>query len=81
MKYFYIAVQHKLETGYHAYWIRVSTSDNLVAKMQPFTAATLCKSKSDAIRLVTFWNDRFIQNGTYAFREENITDEEMILPF
>lgn len=81
MKYFYIAVQHKLESGYHAYWIRVSTSDNLVAKMRPFTAANICKTKSDAIRIASVWNDCFIKNGTYAFKEENITDDEMLLPF
>lgn len=69
MKYFYIAVQRKIESGYYAYFIRVSTSDNLVSKMKPFTAANICPTKRRAWELSEEWNRSFIENGTYAFRD------------
>lgn len=81
MKYTYIAVQRKIETGFYAYWIRVSTSDNLVSKMEPFIAANICETKTKAIRVSNFWNNCFQENGTYAFTYENETDDDAVLPF
>lgn len=71
MKYFYIAVQRKRETGYQAYAIRVSESDNLAAKLAGYVAANICPTKRRAWEIANAWNNQFIANGTYYWKYEN----------
>lgn len=79
MKYFYIAVQRKIDSGFYAYFIRVSTSDNLTAKLSDFVAANICPTKRRAWEVSEAWNRSFIENGTYAFRDLFDDNEEIPL--
>lgn len=81
MKYVYIAVVREIETGQYAYPIRVSTSDNLIKKLQPFTIAQICSTKKDAYRITNNWNIDFNNNGTYAFSSTEEDEEDGLLPF
>lgn len=80
MKYFYIAVQQKIETGFYAYVIRVSTSDNLVHKLSHFYAANICDTKRRAHIIAAAWNNNFISSKECAFPVSD-WDENEPLPF
>ena len=78
MKYFYIAVQRERETGFQAYYIRVSESDNLAARLAGYYVANICPTKTRALELANAWNNQFIANGTYYWKYE---DDGEPLPF
>lgn len=80
MKHYYIAVQRERETGFQAYAIRVSESDNLVAKLSGYFAANICPTKRRAWEIANAWNNQFIANGTYYWKFDNADDGEP-LPF
>lgn len=85
MKYYYIAAQRRIDSGFYAYCIRVTNLDNIAERLRDFYAANVCSSKKEAAALAETWNMQFIANGTHAFMQnavEDPTDDECEhLPF
>lgn len=72
MKYFYIAVQVEENGKWYAYAVKVSTLENLCYRLERIRnvkAANICPTKKYAAELVDFWNNSFLQNGSYMFDE------------
>lgn len=69
MKNFYIAVQVKENDKYYAYVNRVSSSDNIVSKLQipNIITANICQSRKEAESWVQCWNDGNKANNRYMF--------------
>ena len=76
MKYYYIAAQRRIDSGFYAYCIRVTNLDNIAERLREFYAANVCSSKKEAAALAEAWNAQFIANGTHAFLRNNSADPE-----
>lgn len=69
MKGFYVAVQIEENGKYYAYAVKVSESDNLLAKLEikGIKTANLCSTKKLAERIVNMWNVAYKANKRYLF--------------
>lgn len=69
MKNFYIAATREENDKYYSYVIRVSTSDNLTAKLADTVCANIYQTKKQAELVVNHWNACHKANGQYLFDE------------
>lgn len=69
MKNFFIAIQIEENKKYYAYTLKVSSSDNLLSKLQikNITVANICKTEKEAKSIVESWNEIFKANDNYLF--------------
>jgi len=68
IKNVYIAVQIKENEKYYAYVIKTTDSNNLlsVLEIKGIITANIW-NKTEAYKVVEFWNENFKKNGTYLF--------------
>jgi len=73
MKSTYIAVEIKENGKYYAYAVKVSTSDNLISKLniKGVQFANLCGTKKSAEHIVNDWNAGHKANNRYLFDNQN----------
>ena len=65
-----MAIQVEENEKYHAYVLKVSESDNLIAKLgeiKNLVTANLCRTKKKAVTMTNIWNEAFKYNGDYMF--------------
>lgn len=64
----YIAVQVEYKGLYSAYTLKVSTSDNLLAKLdiKGIISANICSTRKEAKELVNVWNQGFKEKGVFG---------------
>lgn len=69
MKRFYVTIQIMENGKYYAYYITVSTADNLLSilKIKNIITANIFETKKRAGEVMKAWNDGFVANGTYLF--------------
>ena len=69
MKHFYIAIQIRENEKYYSYCTKISTADNLLAKLEikGIVTANIFETKKRAGEVVKAWNEAYKANGTYLF--------------
>lgn len=70
MKNFYYAVTETQNGKNYSFVLRVGANDNILSVLKGYphlTTVNACKTKTEAERLVNFWNECYKNNGTYLF--------------
>lgn len=74
MKYFYIAITRQENQQYYCYYIRVSTSDNILHRLNDIPGimwANICYNKTSAIKTVDAWRAGFAGISSPRFEKMN----------
>lgn len=64
----YIAVQVNENHKYFAYVLKVTTADNLIARLniKGIISANICSTRKEAKELVNVWNQGFKEKGVFG---------------
>lgn len=72
-KYIYLAVNTCTDGRYYAFTVRTAQNNNLISVLsgiKDIVSANVYHVKKDCDAVTHFWNQCYIQNGTYLFSGE-----------